>query len=75
MIKTVHSYMVSLEELDWIMSETEEIMREYMQTTLEKLGHSHKIQIENLYNELTKLIQRFSGIDKKELLTMTIPLK
>ncbi len=40
-------------------------MNNYIKNTVEKAGVAHKIQIQNLYNEIVKLISRFSGIDKK----------
>lgn len=45
MIKTVNSYMINIEEIDWIMRETETIMKNYMKNTMEKAGPAHKIQI------------------------------
>lgn len=45
MIRTVHSYMTSLEELDWIMIETEKIMRDYIDSTADKAGPGHRILI------------------------------
>lgn len=45
MIRTVHSYMTHIEDLDWIMTETEKIMKNYMKSTAEKAGAAHKIQI------------------------------
>lgn len=45
MIRTVHSYMTHIEDLDWIMAETEKIMKNYIKSTAEKAGAAHKIQI------------------------------
>lgn len=50
MIRTVHTYMTNIEEVDWIMTETEKIMKAYLKNTVEKAGVAHKMQIENLYN-------------------------
>lgn len=46
-----------------------------MSNTMEKGGIAHKIQVENIYQELVKLVSRFSGVDKKWVWEMTVPLK
>ena len=67
MIRNLHSFATSIEELDWILVEAEKIISSYIKTTVDEKYTSNKIQVENLHKELLKLMERFSGLNKKEI--------
>ena len=49
MIRNLHSFATSIEEIDWILLEAEKIMSTYMKTTIDSNNQSNKIQVDNLY--------------------------
>lgn len=65
MIRNLHSFATSIEELDWILVEAEKIISSYIKMTVDEKYTSNKIQVENIYKELLKLIERFSGLNRK----------
>ena len=65
MIRNVHAFATSIEELDWILVEAEKIISSYIKMTVDEKYTSNKIQVENIYKELLKLIERFSGLNRK----------
>lgn len=75
MIRNVHHFTTNLDEIQWILEELQKLVESYIKKTVNKYGDSHQIQIENLYNELLKLVQRFTGMEKNGIKDMTIPLK
>ena len=67
MIRNLHSFATSIEELDWILVEAEKIMSTYIKMTVDEKYTANKIQVENIHKELLKLMERFSSLNKKEI--------
>ena len=67
MIRSLHSFATSIEELDWILLQSEKVLAEFLKIIVDTSNQSSKIQAENLHQEVVKLIERFSGLNKADI--------